>query len=133
VPRTPRQPKPLTPPFAPLKKSPPLFIKIDKYSDVVKNLQSLKSYALSLRDAIDALSDIENELKSGLSLTQKALDRFNTIISLLDSRLLRFQGGESEDVGPLKLTPKSSDEIDSYIKGMYEQMEKIRDELKTIK
>ncbi len=106
------------------RKAPPLFIKIDKYKDIIKNIQELKSYALGLRDALDALGDIEKELKNGLELTNRALDRFNTIISLLDAKLLKFHEVETE-VG----VPK---EVDEYVKDLYDQMKRVRHELKVI-
>jgi hypothetical protein len=103
--------------------SPPVFIKIDKYSDIVKNLQKLKSYAMSLRDALDALSDIEKEITTGISIAHKALDDFNTIIAILDSKLLRASAIEDFDVG-------APGDVDKYIKGIYDQMEKIKGELR---
>ena len=106
---------------------PPLFIKIEKYKDIIQNLQRLKSYALSLRDALDALNDIEKELKTGIELTQRALDDFNAIIAVLDSKLIRLSGGdESEFEGDVP------EHMDDYIKGVYDQISKIRDELRTI-
>jgi hypothetical protein len=103
--------------------SPPVFIKIDKYSDIVKNLQKLKSYAMSLRDALDALSDIEKEITTGISIAHKALDDFNTIIAILDSKLLKASAIEDMDIG-------APGDVDKYIKGIYDQMEKIKTELK---
>ena len=105
--------------------SPPVFIKIDKYIDIVRNLQKLKSYAMSLRDALDALADIEKELTTGISISHKALDDFNSIIALLDSKLLRVSAIHDTDAGP-------SGDMDNYIKGIYEQMERIKAELKGI-
>jgi hypothetical protein len=105
--------------------SPPVFIKIDKYSDIVKNIQKLKSYAMSLRDALDALSDIEKELTTGISISHKALDDFNTIIAILDSKLLRASAIEDLDVD------KAGD-VEKYVKGIYEQMDKIKAELKDL-
>jgi len=105
--------------------SPPLFIKIDKYRDVLKNVQELKSYSVGLRDAMDAISDVEHELKVGLDIANKALDRFNTLLSLLDSKLIRIEGVDTTEVQ----TPK---EIDDYVKGLYDQIERIKHELRTI-
>jgi hypothetical protein len=105
--------------------APPLFIKIDKYRDVLKNVQELKSYSVGLRDAMDALADVEHELKVGMDIANKALDRFNTLLSLLDSKLIRIDGVEPSDVQ----TPK---EIDDYVKGLYDQIERIKHELRTI-
>lgn len=112
----PRQAKPV---------SPPLFIKIDKYRDVLKNVQELKSFSVGLRDAMDALAEVEHELKVGMEIANKALDRFNTLLSLLDSKLMRIEGMEEGEVQ----TPK---EIDDYVKGLYDQIERIKHELRTI-
>jgi len=107
-------------------KAPPLFIKIDKYREVVDNLQKLKSFALSLRDALDALADIEKELTTGINIAHKALDDFNTIISVLDSKLMRVgEIGTGE-------TQSSSKEVDSYVRNIYDQMDKIKQELKSV-
>ena len=108
-------------------KYPPLFIRIDKYKELIQNLQRLKSYALSLRDALDALNDIEKELRTGIDLTQKALDDFNSIISVMDSKLIRLAGGEEGEI-----EGETPEHMDEYIKGVYDQISKIKDELKTI-
>lgn len=105
--------------------SPPLFIKVDKYNDVVENLGKLKSFSLSLRDALDALADIEKELTTGLSIAHKALDEFNTIISILDSKLLKM---DHLDIGK-HTGPK---EMDSYVRNIYSQMDKIKQELHAV-
>ena len=106
---------------------PPVFIKIDKYKDIIQNIQRLKTYALSLRDALDALNDIEKELKTGIQITQRALDDFNNIIGMLDSKLIRMAGGEEGDI-----EGQVPEHMDDYIKGVYDQISKIRDELRTI-
>ena len=112
------------------KKYPPLFIKLDKYGDVVESIQKLKSTALSLRDALDALDDVEKELRNGLSITQKALDSFNTVLTMLDSKLLKV---EHVDDHRLSGEAKSTrGEVNAYIKDVYDQIEKIKGELKAI-
>jgi len=108
-------------------KYPPLFIRIDKYKELIQNLQRLKSYALSLRDALDALNDIEKELRTGIDLTQKALDDFNAIISVMDAKLIRLAGGEEGEI-----EGETPEHMDEYIKGVYDQISKIKDELRTI-
>ena len=104
--------------------SPPLFIKLDKYGDIVKNLHKLKSFSLAMRDALDAVSDIEKELTTGISLAHKALDEFNHSIANLDSKVLRVHGTDNA---------VDTKEIDDYIKNVYGQMERIKKELGSIK
>ncbi|MBU0530744.1 MAG: hypothetical protein ABIH52_00210 [Candidatus Aenigmatarchaeota archaeon] len=116
---------PPVPPRKTGKDSPPLFIKIEKYRDVVREVQKLRSYALGLRDALDALSDVEAELKNGLSVAQKTLDHFNSIISLLDAKFLKVQGLDESE----KDTPE---EIDKYVDNLYNHVERIKTDIKTL-
>lgn len=106
--------------------APPLFIKIDKYQEVVDSLVKLKSISLSLRDALDALADIEKELTTGINISHKALDDFNTIISILDSKLMRM--GEL-GTGRGKQSPG---DLNTYVRGIYDQMDKIKQDLKNV-
>lgn len=105
-------------------KGPPLFIKIDKYRDVVDQLDKLKTYSLSLRDALDALADIEKELQRGITITHRALDKFNTIIASLDTKITRMP---PQDVEQPELPEMA--ETAEYVKGLHEQMERIKREL----
>jgi len=105
--------------------SPPVFIKVDKYTDIVKHLQKLKGYSLSLRDALDALSDIEKEINTGITIAHRALDDFNTIISVLDSKITKADSTSDIDID-------SSEDVDEYVKGIYDQMEKIKAELRSV-
>jgi hypothetical protein len=111
-----------------LRKYPPLFIKLDKYGEMVSNMDKLKATALTLRDALDALDDVEKELRNGLAITQKALDNFNMVVAALDTKLLRVDRDDSE-APERKAAPR---EVDSYIKDVYDQVERIKGELRGI-
>ncbi|MBI4020504.1 MAG: hypothetical protein HY367_04175 [Candidatus Aenigmarchaeota archaeon] len=107
------------------KKSPPLFIKLDKYRDLVKDVAMLKSYALGLRDALDALADLQREMHEGVTVANKALDTFTAVISTLDSKLLKSDEMAEAEV---EIPP----EMDRYIKNVHDQIDKIRRDLKSI-
>ena len=115
-----------------LPKNPPLFVKVEKYKDLMQSVKKLKSYSISLRDAIDALTDIEKELQAGLSITHKALDAFNTIISVLDAKLSSAHSAGDIHIEEAKSEVKPPKEIENYVKSLYEQIERIRSELKSI-
>ena len=102
-----------------------MFIKIDKYRDVVDSLHKLKSYSLSLRDALDALADIQKELQHGISLTQRALDKFNTTISAIDAKITRATPREVDHV-------PAEGEMSNYVKDLHKQMERIKKDLGSI-
>lgn len=103
--------------------SPPLFIKIDRYNELARNISELKSHALSVRDALDALNDIEKEIKNAIDITQIGLDNVTSTIALIDTKLLKIGRDDSEEVMEI---PR---EMDDYMKSLYDNMERIRHEL----
>ncbi|MBI4021661.1 MAG: hypothetical protein HY369_05445 [Candidatus Aenigmarchaeota archaeon] len=112
---------------SPRSKGPPLFIKLEKYQDVVNTLHKMKTFSLSLRDALDALADVERELRNGIGVTHKALDAFNASIASLDAKISRLP--PEVEMDPAQRA--EIDELDDYVKGLHDQVEKIRNELKS--
>jgi hypothetical protein len=108
--------------------SPPVFVKVERYRELLEDIQKLRSYSLGLRDAIDAMSEIEKEFKTAMDLTNKVLDKVNIIISSLDMKLLR-KTGISHDEAP---SVKPPEEVETYLKGIYDQVDKLKTELQTL-
>ena len=104
---------------------PPIFIKIDRYRELIEEIERLKLSAVSLRDAVDALSEMAKELNSGISITQRALDKFNKVVTGIDAKMLKSGG-------PVGEHPVSSAEIDSYVRNLYQQVENIKKDLRTV-
>ncbi len=130
------EPPTMAPP-SPVSGSPPLFIKIEKYREVVKNLMEAKSFVLNLRDALDALSDVQKEISNGVQVAHKTLDELNENLSSLDSFFIKpgkVQGAvppgpsaeKPEDAGPQKPP------VDNYVKDVYGQLERLRSQLKSL-
>ena len=108
---------------------PPVFIKVDRYGEVLEDIQKLRSYSLGLRDALDAMAEIEKEFKVAMSLTNKVLDKVNMLLSSIDMKLLK-KGGEVPVGGEPSVKPPP--EIESYVKGIYDQIDKLKNELSAI-
>lgn len=111
--------------------SPPIFVKVEKYKDIVENLHGLKTQAVGLRDTLEVLLDVEAELKRALDVTNRTLDSFNTLLSGLESQLTRVTPDE-ERVNLNNLPIKPPNEIDGFVKDLHEHIEKIKDELESI-
>jgi hypothetical protein len=120
--------KPMFATQGPSAASPPVFVKVDRYRELLEDIQKLRSYSLGMRDALDAMSEIEKELKTAMNLTNKVLDKVNIIISSLDMKLLRKTGMSQEDEPGVK----PPEEVESYIKGIYDQVEKLKGELQSL-
>jgi hypothetical protein len=113
-------------------RSPPLFIKVDKYSDVIKNIKELRSNILNLRDALDVLADVQKEISTGIEIAHKNLDKLNIIISNLDSFFLRPHRVEDIRDEVIHPTEGESAEVEDYAKDVYSQLEKLRSQLKSM-
>ncbi|MBN2101696.1 MAG: hypothetical protein JW716_02390 [Candidatus Aenigmarchaeota archaeon] len=105
--------------------TPSLFIKIERYQEIAKQIQSLKSLALTLRDAMEALSEMEKELKNGMQMAQGALDKFNYTLLQLDGSLIRSQG--------VAMSPtEDTKELEEYVRGVYKQVQRMKGDMRTI-
>ncbi len=105
--------------------SPPLFIKIEKYKEIVDQIHKLRSLSLTLRDALDALFEMERELRNGMEMAQKTLDNFNATLLQLDGALIRSQGIPSSDNEDAK-------ELEEYVRGVYKQVQRLKTDMRTI-
>ena len=126
-------------PPSPVPDSPPLFIKVDKYREVVKNLMEAKSFILNLRDALDALSDVQKEISNGVQVAHKTLDELNENLASLDTFFIRpgrVQGAAApkpENRGIEEEMIPQKPPVDNYVKDVYGQLERLRTQLKTLK
>jgi hypothetical protein len=111
----------------------PLFIKIDRYREVVHNIQQLRSFALTLRDALDSLAEIERQLHTGISISHKALDSFNNIISLLDAKLSHTHM-EDQEVKEIEkeVATQTPQQIEVYVRNINQEMQKLKKDLQSI-
>ena len=116
-------------------KSPPLFIKVDKYRSIIKNIRDLKSHLLNLGDALDVLEDMQKELANGVQVANKTLDEVNSLISSLDSFFLKpksMQSDMEEETLPQPGMGQIQSQSDSYTRDMQGQVEKLRAQLRAI-
>jgi len=107
----------------------PLFVKVERYNDIIKIIESLRSYVLSLRDAVDVMEELQKEIKNGITISQKVLDDINMTLSSLDSYFLKPQSAEDVIKAKPTITEKS---VDDYVKNVYEIVERLRTQLNSI-
>ena len=115
--------------------SPPIFIKVEKYKDIIKGIRDLRSYILNLRDTLDVLVDMQRELANGIEIAHKTLDELSTILSNLDSFFMKPQGAEGR-LGDFEeredLEERDIDEVHTSMSDVYGHLEKLRAQLKAI-
>lgn len=118
--------------------SPPLFIKIEKYREVVRHLVEVKTYMLNLRDALDVIADVNREIENGIDIARKTLDELNVTVTNLDSFIVRPESIEDitesfeGEGGERGQSYAKSRELEGYVKDVYGQLEKLKGQLKNI-
>src|SRR3989338_7182480 len=106
----------------------PLFIKIDRSRDVVRDVQRLKSASAGLRDALDAMAELQRELQASTTVIAKALDKFNSTLTGLDAKFVRVGAVETEPAPPEPI----HQELRSQVTDLHAQMQRLRTELKDL-
>lgn len=110
-------------------KTAPLFIKVDRYQDVLDTIDGLKAQSVHLRDVVDAMHELQRQLGSGMDAIGKVIDNFSEILTGLDASLARVDESHSPD----DLPPAHDDDIEHYVKQVYDQVEKVDQQLKPMK
>ncbi|MCD6496100.1 MAG: hypothetical protein J7K54_02410 [Candidatus Aenigmarchaeota archaeon] len=122
------QTKPVLPVPSSKPKVPPVFVKVERYKELLDDIQKLRSYSLGLRDALDAMGEIEKEFKTAMSLTNKVLDKVNIIISSIDMKLLQKSGPSPDTSSSIK----PPDDVENYVKSIYDQIDRLKTELQSL-
>ncbi len=116
--------------------SPPIFIKVEKYREIIKGMRDLRSYILNLRDTLDVLVDMQRELANGIEIAQKTLDELGTILSGLDSLFIKpagMEGRQGEYGGKEDWdNDDGSSGVQTSMQDVYGHLEKLRAQLKAI-
>ena len=109
-------------------KNVPLFIKVERYNEIIATIHNLRYYYIALKDAVEALIEIYDEVKRGLNLIENVLDNLNSKLTELDSKFLKPHGVEK--IAEEKPMDRNLEEIEKYISDIHKYIEKLREQIK---
>ncbi len=78
--------------------SAPLFVKVEKYRDILSSLQELKTFISSVKQLFTILHEVETVRSDTLKIMRASMQRLEKSIIEIDSELLRPKGFEMPDV-----------------------------------
>ncbi|HLC77251.1 MAG TPA: hypothetical protein VJH04_03545 [archaeon] len=93
----------------------PLFVKVDKYRDIIKTIQELKLFVASTKQVFDVLQEADNLRADALNVLRATVQRLERSILEIDAELLRPHG-----VG---ITETKSDEV-GHLESSLEELQK---------
>lgn len=70
----------------------PLFVKVDKYRDIIKNVQEIKLFVASTKQVFGILHDVESLRADTLNVLRATLQRIERSMLEIDTELLRPYG-----------------------------------------
>jgi Asp-tRNA(Asn)/Glu-tRNA(Gln) amidotransferase C subunit len=106
----------------------PLFIKIERYREVLDKMELLKASLLNLRDIIKVSEQLDRLKVEAENLMQKNLREIIKIVTDLDKEFVKPKGFESETSFPTIETEKMGD----YIEDLQKELKKLKEHLEKI-
>ncbi|MBI2172842.1 MAG: hypothetical protein HYT73_01370 [Candidatus Aenigmarchaeota archaeon] len=78
--------------------SAPLFVKIDKYRDVISGIQEMKLFISNIKQVFGVLHETESIRSDALKVMRASIQRLEKSVLEIDSELVRPKGIDLEDL-----------------------------------
>ena len=111
-------PPPEKPKFA------PLFVKIERYKEVLKNIEKIKLLLDDLRQLINLRAQISRIGQDSHALLEKNIGEISRVISSLDREFVRPRGE--------KIEPKTEERMEGYISQLRDELARLQSEVKAV-
>src|SRR3989344_434846 len=102
----------------------PLFVKVDKYRDIISSIHEMKLYVSSTKQVFSVLQEIESLRSETLNVLRTTMQRLERSVIEMDAELLRPQG--------VTMTEEKSSEvthIESSLTDLQKQLMDLKREL----
>lgn len=103
----------------------PLFVKIDRYQEVLKTIEDLKSMLLNARDILNVMQQLDKIKQESESLLQKNIQEVVKSIAALDSEFVRPKGVGMEETMP----SFKAEKVESYVGELERELQHLRSQL----
>ncbi|MDI6798987.1 MAG: hypothetical protein QMD12_03295 [Candidatus Aenigmarchaeota archaeon] len=103
----------------------PLFVKLDKYRQILMLLSELKTTLVAIKNNFTVLNEIEKIEEENIKLLQKAIEKVDKKIVSLDTQLLRPPVFEEE-------LPTEAEELGDVLSSLKSEVEQLKSELQNI-
>ncbi|MBI4162547.1 MAG: hypothetical protein HY513_02595 [Candidatus Aenigmarchaeota archaeon] len=108
----------------------PLFVKVDKYRDVLRDVHELKLYTAGIKQVLDLLHDIETIRMDANKVLRATVQRIEKSLVEMDSELLRPRGAIMSEI-----TREDTEvrHIEGSLTELQKQLSDLKRELQTFK
>lgn len=108
--------------------SAPLFVKVEKYRDILKGMQEMKVFVSGVKQLFNIIHELESVRADALNILRATVQRMERGITEIDSELLRPRGLEIEPHGEPEIS-----HIEDSLADLQRQLAMLRKELQELK
>lgn len=102
----------------------PLFVKINRYREVLKTIENLKSILLGLKDLLDVMQQLDKIRSDSKNLLQKNIQELLKNVAALDKEFVRPKGIETEQIVPM-----GAERVESYVDELQREIDNLKSQL----
>ena len=106
--------------------SAPLFVKVEKYREVISSLQEMKLFVAGVKDIFTVMQEIESIRGEALNVMKVTVQRLEKAVVEMDSELLRPRG---VNVSPFPQGEAEVKHIESSLTELQKQLLELRQDL----
>ncbi len=106
--------------------SAPLFVKVEKYREVITSIQEMKLFISGVKDTFSILQELENVRSDAINIMKVTVQRLEKATMELDSELLRPRG---VNISPFEQGETEAKHIESSLTELQKQLLELKQEL----
>lgn len=112
----------------------PLFVKVDKYKEIITTLQEIKTLLSGLGSLFSVLEEIEQVKSDAINTLRITLQRVEKNIMQLDANFLKTSDTEVEKIKE-SIRPKivEATELEDSLKQLYEELNAMKSEIEKMR
>ncbi len=109
----------------------PLFVKIDRYHQVLESIDNLKNVLLAVRELLNMMQQLDKIKMDSESLLQKNIQEIVASISNLDKEFVRPKGAVEEKRRPLP--DFEYEKVGNYVGDLQRELDNLKSQLQNLR
>ncbi|MBU3957576.1 MAG: hypothetical protein KKB25_00705 [Nanoarchaeota archaeon] len=111
----------------------PLFVKIDRYREILNSIENLKSILLGVRDLLNLMQQLDRIKIESETLLNKNIQEVIMNISNMDKEFIRPKGVNVEETAHDMHDNMGYEKVGSYIGDLQRELDNLKSQLQTLR
>ncbi len=111
------------------KRAAPLFVKLDKYKDILQTMDEMKKFVKGLKDTFNLLNEIEDLKRNAFDIIRTTIQHIEKNLIEVDAEMLRPGAVDME----VEQSGKEISHVEDSVKDLQKQLEMLKRELEELR